>query len=100
MNLAAADETRQPSPTDVPVPAVDAAPHEQDVPWRHRHLLDVDVLSADDLELVMRTADAMREVLGRPIPRVPALRAGGRPRGAGAVLSSSCSRALRGVDRA
>ena len=74
MNLAAADEARQPSLTDVPVPAVDAAPHEQDVPWRHRHLLDVDVLSTDDLELVMRTADAMREVLDRPIPRVPALR--------------------------
>ena len=32
------------------------------------------MLSADDLELVMRTADAMREVLDRPIPRVPALR--------------------------
>ena len=74
MNLAAADEARQPLPTDVPVPAVDAAPHEQDVPWRHRHLLDVDGLTAGDLDLVMRTTDAMREVLARPIAKVPALR--------------------------
>ena len=73
MKLAAADETR-PALANVPVPAVDAAPHEQDVPWRHRHLLDVDVLSVADLELVMRTADAMREVLDRPIAKVPALR--------------------------
>ncbi|MDH4143455.1 MAG: aspartate carbamoyltransferase, partial [Chloroflexota bacterium] len=42
--------------------------------WRHRHLLDVDGLAAADLELVMRTADAMREVLARPIAKVPALR--------------------------
>ena len=42
--------------------------------WRHRHLLDVDVLSRDDLELVMRTADDMAEVLaGRAAPD-PALR--------------------------
>ena len=32
------------------------------------------MLSAADLELVMRTADAMREVLDRPIAKVPALR--------------------------
>ena len=42
--------------------------------WRHRHLLDVDVLSWADIELVMRTTDAMREVLARPIAKVPALR--------------------------
>ncbi len=58
----------------VVVPSVDAAPHSQPVAWRHRHLLDVDILSADETELVMRTTDAMREVLGRPIAKVPALR--------------------------
>jgi aspartate carbamoyltransferase catalytic subunit len=31
--------------------------------WRHRHLLDVDVLSWPDIDLVMRTADSMAEVL-------------------------------------
>ena len=44
----------------VTVPSVDAVPGSQPVPWRHRHLLDVDGLSAGDLDLVMRTTDAMR----------------------------------------
>jgi aspartate carbamoyltransferase catalytic subunit len=56
------------------VPSVDDAPQGQTVGWRHRHLLDVDGLSAADVDLVMRTADAMREVLARPISKVPALR--------------------------
>src|SRR5207237_470266 len=45
-----------------------------DVGWRHRHLLDVDTLTWPEIELVLRTADSMREVLHRPIARVPALR--------------------------
>jgi len=56
------------------VPSVDVAPETQPVGWRHRHLLDVDGLSTSDLDLVMRTTDAMREVLTRPIAKVPALR--------------------------
>jgi aspartate carbamoyltransferase catalytic subunit len=63
-----------PAVTDPVVPSVDVAPESQRVGWRHRHLLDVDGLSAADLDLVMRTADAMREVLARPIAKVPALR--------------------------
>jgi aspartate carbamoyltransferase catalytic subunit len=63
-----------PATTEVVVPSVDVAPESQAVGWRHRHLLDVDGLSGADLDLVMRTADAMREVLGRPIAKVPALR--------------------------
>jgi len=59
---------------DLIIPAVDGAPESQTVGWRHRHLLDVDRLSTADIELVMRTADAMREVLARPIAKVPALR--------------------------
>ena len=58
----------------VAAPSVDTAPGSQAVPWRHRHLLDVDGLSATDLDLIMRTSDAMREVLARPIAKVPALR--------------------------
>ncbi len=42
--------------------------------WAHRHLLDVDALTRPDIELVMRTADEMHDVLERPIPKVPALR--------------------------
>jgi aspartate carbamoyltransferase catalytic subunit len=61
-------------PADLDIPSVDVAPDSGTVGWRHRHLLDVDGLDATDLDLVMRTADAMREVLARPIAKVPALR--------------------------
>ncbi len=44
------------------------------VHWAHRHLLDVDALTPPEIELVMRTADEMHDVLARPIPKVPALR--------------------------
>ncbi len=45
----------------------------QAVTWHHRHVLDVDVLSWQEIELVMRTADEMHGVLARPIRKVPAL---------------------------
>ncbi len=51
-----------------------ATPSPVATPWVHRHLLDVDGLTRADLELVMRTADEMKDVLSRPIPKVPALR--------------------------
>ena len=44
------------------------------VHWRHRHLLDVDALTWDEIDLVMRTTDAMKEILARPIAKVPVLR--------------------------
>lgn len=61
-------------PDALDVPIVDSPPDAQPIGWTHRHLLDVDVLSWSDIELVMRTTDAMREVLARPIAKVPALR--------------------------
>ena len=61
----------QVTPADA-APVVDRPPAAGS--WRHRHLLDVDVLSWADTELVLRTTDAMREVLARPIAKVPALR--------------------------
>ena len=42
--------------------------------WQHRHVLDVDDFSQGEIELVMQTTEAMREVLSRPIKKVPALR--------------------------
>jgi aspartate carbamoyltransferase catalytic subunit len=42
--------------------------------WKRRHLLDVDDFTPAEIETVMTTADAMKEVLGRDVPRVPALR--------------------------
>lgn len=66
--------TEAPESGELIIPSVDAAPEGQAVGWRHRHLLDVDGLSTADIDLVMRTSDAMREVLARPIAKVPALR--------------------------
>src|SRR3954466_15732287 len=51
-----------------------AAPPPEDPGWSRRHLLDLDDFSPDEVELLMSTADAMKEVLGREVPRVPALR--------------------------
>jgi len=42
--------------------------------WQHRHVLDLDDFSTDEIDLVMETAGAMKEVLARPIPRIPTLR--------------------------
>jgi aspartate carbamoyltransferase catalytic subunit len=42
--------------------------------WSRRHVLDVDDWTRDEFELVFSTTEAMREVLGRPIRRTPALR--------------------------
>jgi aspartate carbamoyltransferase catalytic subunit len=42
--------------------------------WRHHHILDVDDFSREEIELVFNTTQAMKEVLSRPIKRVPALR--------------------------
>ncbi len=43
-------------------------------PWPHAHLLDVDVLSRDEIGLVLDTAEGMEEVLQRRVARTPALR--------------------------
>jgi len=42
--------------------------------WKHHHVLDVDDFSTAEIELVMQTTDGMKEVLSRPIKKVPALR--------------------------
>jgi len=42
--------------------------------WRHRHIFDLDDFTRDEIELVLHISDAMREVLSRPIKKVPALR--------------------------
>jgi aspartate carbamoyltransferase catalytic subunit len=44
------------------------------VNWTRKHVLDLDDFSVEELAFVMTTADAMREILGREIPRVPTLR--------------------------
>jgi len=42
--------------------------------WRHRHILDLDDFTREDIELVFEIADAMTEVLTRDVKRVPTLR--------------------------
>ena len=58
--------------------------------WAHRHLLDVDVLSIADLDLVMRTADRMAAIAG----------ARGRDEGAsdGGAGGGRDGQALRGLN--
>ncbi len=42
--------------------------------WTRRHVLDLDDFNRAEIEAVMETTDAMREVQTREVPRVPALR--------------------------
>ncbi len=42
--------------------------------WQRRHILDLDDFAPAEIELVLETTDAMKEVLSRPIKKVPALR--------------------------
>src|SRR4030042_3351078 len=42
--------------------------------WKHRHVLDLDDFTKEEIELVFETADAMAEVLTREVRRVPTLR--------------------------
>ena len=35
--------------------------------WQHYHILDVDDFTPAEIELVFHTADAMKEILSRPI---------------------------------
>ncbi|MFC1992440.1 aspartate carbamoyltransferase catalytic subunit [Chloroflexota bacterium] len=42
--------------------------------WRHRHVLDIDDFTPEEIELTFHTADAMNEILSRPIKKVPTLR--------------------------
>jgi aspartate carbamoyltransferase catalytic subunit len=43
-------------------------------PWSRRNVLDLDDFSRDEIETVLETTDAMREILSREIRRVPTLR--------------------------
>ena len=58
-------------------PAADAstlAPGEAASAWAHRHVLDLDDFTPDEIVTVLDLADRMQEVLERRIARVPALR--------------------------
>ncbi len=42
--------------------------------WKHRNLLDVDVLTREDMEILLEQSTHMEDLLDRPIKKVPALR--------------------------
>jgi aspartate carbamoyltransferase catalytic subunit len=42
--------------------------------WAHKDLLGLEYLSKEDIELLLDTAESFREILGRKIKKVPALR--------------------------
>ncbi len=42
--------------------------------WKHQHVLDVDDFSREEIDLVHEVADAMSEILGREVKKVPTLR--------------------------
>jgi aspartate carbamoyltransferase catalytic subunit len=52
----------------------DAFPPPSIAVWQHRHILDLDDFTKEEIELVLETADAMTEVLTREVKRVPTLR--------------------------
>jgi aspartate carbamoyltransferase catalytic subunit len=44
------------------------------VSFPHRHLLGIEPLESGDLQTILDTADGLKEILSRPIKKVPALR--------------------------
>jgi aspartate carbamoyltransferase catalytic subunit len=44
------------------------------MPMQQKHLLGLEGVSADDIQLILETARTFREILDRPIPKVPTLR--------------------------
>jgi aspartate carbamoyltransferase catalytic subunit len=73
-----ASEVQGPVPSRLPAAADrDTAPvgvRAPETSWSRRHVLDLDDFTADEIELVMQTTDAMKDVLRREVPRAPALR--------------------------
>ena len=57
------------SEISTPVAGQEASPS-----LKHRHLLGLETYSADEIGLILQTARQFREVLDRPIKRVPTLR--------------------------
>ncbi|GBD11197.1 Aspartate carbamoyltransferase [bacterium HR23] len=43
-------------------------------PWPHRHILDLDAFSPQDIETVLSLAQSMKQVLQREVKKVPSLR--------------------------
>lgn len=53
---------------------IDLSPRARVQALQRRHILDVDDFTESEIDLVFQTTDAMKDVLGREIKKVPALR--------------------------
>ncbi|HHV63875.1 MAG TPA: aspartate carbamoyltransferase catalytic subunit [Peptococcaceae bacterium] len=42
--------------------------------WRHKDLLDLDTLTAEEIRHIIKTAQPMKEILSRPMKKLPTLR--------------------------
>ena len=42
--------------------------------WKHKDLLDISQLSAEEVRYVLATADYFREINSRPVKKVPTLK--------------------------
>ena len=42
--------------------------------WKHRHVLDLDDFTQEEILLIFEIADAMKEILTREVKKVPTLR--------------------------
>src|SRR5512146_1748429 len=66
--------TERTLPPPQPATPEEGLPPSEGRAWRHRHVLDLDDFGADEIELVLETTTAMKEILARDVPRAPALR--------------------------
>jgi aspartate carbamoyltransferase catalytic subunit len=64
-------ETVEPSAGAV---SSDNLPPQSTKSWRHKHILDLDDFTREEIEIVFETADAMSEILTREVKKVPTLR--------------------------
>jgi aspartate carbamoyltransferase catalytic subunit len=58
------------SNTEIPAAFPPSSIHQ----WQHRHVLDLDDFTREEIELVFEIADAMSEILTREVKKVPTLR--------------------------
>lgn len=56
------------------ITASETYPPQSIVAWKHRHILDLDDFTQEEIDLIFEIADAMAEILGREVKKVPTLR--------------------------
>jgi len=65
------------APSPAPIPADEPRVTDEATSaarWKHKHLLGLEELSADEIKFILDTADSFKEVSTRSIKKVPALR--------------------------